>query len=56
MSRDDAHSSLRSQILAEQNENKELKKQLESVKQQLADKDRDLVSARGDCETTPAVL
>ncbi|KAI1403343.1 hypothetical protein F4819DRAFT_451681 [Hypoxylon fuscum] len=46
--RDEAFSNLRTQVLAEQNHAKQLERQLTSIKEQLADKDRALLEARGD--------
>lgn len=48
--RDEAFSNLRTQVLAEQNHAKQLERQLTSIKEQLADKDRALLEARGDCK------
>ncbi|KAJ8132447.1 hypothetical protein O1611_g1174 [Lasiodiplodia mahajangana] len=48
--REEAYSNLRTQVLAEQSRSKQFEKQLESVKQQLSDKDRALLEARGDCK------
>ncbi|KAI1101187.1 hypothetical protein F4804DRAFT_316800 [Jackrogersella minutella] len=46
--RNEAYSNLRTQVLAEQNHAKQLERQLDSIKEQLADKDRALLEARGD--------
>ncbi|KAI1734919.1 hypothetical protein F4680DRAFT_462092 [Xylaria scruposa] len=46
--REEAYSNLRTQVLAEQSRAKQLEKQLETIKQQLADKERALLEARGD--------
>ncbi|KAI0101916.1 hypothetical protein GGR51DRAFT_528917 [Nemania sp. FL0031] len=46
--REEAYSNLRTQVLAEQSRSKQFERQLESIKQQLADKDRALLEARGD--------
>ncbi|OTA65378.1 hypothetical protein K449DRAFT_267112 [Hypoxylon sp. EC38] len=46
--RDEAYSNLRTQVLAEQNHARHLERQLASVKEQLADKERALLEARGD--------
>ncbi|KAI0406932.1 hypothetical protein F4802DRAFT_555074 [Xylaria palmicola] len=46
--REEAYSSLRTQVLAEQNRSKHFERQLEAVREQLADKDRALLEARGD--------
>ncbi|KAI1130396.1 hypothetical protein F5Y10DRAFT_276200 [Nemania abortiva] len=46
--REEAYSNLRTQVLAEQSHSKQLERQLENIKQQLADKDRALLEARGD--------
>ncbi len=54
--RDNAYSELRTQVLAEQNVSKELKRQLESTEQALSDKERDLLQARGDCKIVLAEL
>ncbi|KAI0142523.1 hypothetical protein F4776DRAFT_653652 [Hypoxylon sp. NC0597] len=48
--RDEAYSNLRTQVLAEQNHARQLERQLASVKEQLADKERALLEARGDCK------
>lgn len=45
---DEAYSNLRTQVLAEQNHARQLERQLASVKEQLADKERALLEARGD--------
>ncbi|KAI1809872.1 hypothetical protein GGS20DRAFT_570079 [Poronia punctata] len=45
---EEAYSNLRTQVLAEQSRSKQFERQLESVKQQLADKERALLEARGD--------
>ncbi|KAI8955222.1 hypothetical protein F4801DRAFT_587053 [Xylaria longipes] len=46
--REEAYSNLRTQVLAEQSRAKQFEKQLETVKEQLADKERALLEARGD--------
>ncbi|KAJ8123504.1 hypothetical protein ONZ43_g564 [Nemania bipapillata] len=46
--REEAYSNLRTQVLAEQSRSKQFEMQLESVKEQLADKERALLEARGD--------
>ncbi|KAJ2990065.1 hypothetical protein NUW58_g3143 [Xylaria curta] len=48
--REEAYSNLRTQVLAEQGRAKQFEKQLEIVKEQLADKERALLEARGDCK------
>ncbi|KAI0856325.1 hypothetical protein F4860DRAFT_506821 [Xylaria cubensis] len=48
--REEAYSSLRTQVLAEQSRAKQFEKQLETIKEQLADKERALLEARGDCK------
>ncbi|KAI1438588.1 hypothetical protein GGR50DRAFT_369504 [Xylaria sp. CBS 124048] len=48
--REEAYLSLRTQVLAEQNRSKQFERQLEIVKEQLADKERALLEARGDCK------
>ncbi|RYC57071.1 hypothetical protein CHU98_g9137 [Xylaria longipes] len=48
--REEAYSNLRTQVLAEQSRAKQFEKQLETVKEQLADKERALLEARGDCK------
>ncbi|KAI0484350.1 hypothetical protein GGR56DRAFT_668928 [Xylariaceae sp. FL0804] len=48
--RQEAYANLRTQILAEQSRSKHLEKQLESTKEQLSDKERSLLEARGDCK------
>lgn len=48
--REEAYSNLRTQVLAEQSRSKQLERQLESTKEQLADKERALLEARGDCK------
>ncbi|CAJ2510831.1 Uu.00g064560.m01.CDS01 [Anthostomella pinea] len=48
--REDAYSNLRTQVLAEQGRSRHLERQLEAFQQQLADKDRALLEARGDCK------
>ncbi|KAI0518278.1 hypothetical protein F5B22DRAFT_600642 [Xylaria bambusicola] len=45
---DEAYSSLRTQVLAEQSRSKQFERQLEILKEQLADKERTLLEARGD--------
>ncbi|KAI1139623.1 hypothetical protein F5Y05DRAFT_379604 [Hypoxylon sp. FL0543] len=45
---DEAYSNLRTQVLAEQNRARQLERQLASAKEQLADKERALLEARGD--------
>ncbi|KAI1160037.1 hypothetical protein F5B18DRAFT_634237 [Nemania serpens] len=45
---EEAYSNLRTQVLAEQSRSKQLERQLESTKEQLADKERALLEARGD--------
>ncbi|KAI1417931.1 hypothetical protein F5Y13DRAFT_150070 [Hypoxylon sp. FL1857] len=45
---DEAYSNLRTQVLAEQNRARQLERQLASTKEQLADKERALLEARGD--------
>ncbi|KAI2466115.1 hypothetical protein F4781DRAFT_406919 [Annulohypoxylon bovei var. microspora] len=46
--RDEAYSNMRTQVLAEQNHAKKLERELDSAKEQLADKERVLLEARGD--------
>ncbi|KAI0457318.1 hypothetical protein F5B21DRAFT_512860 [Xylaria acuta] len=46
--REEAYSNLRTQVLAEQSRAKHFEKQLETIKEQLADKERALLEARGD--------
>ncbi|KAI1213651.1 uncharacterized protein F4807DRAFT_408578 [Annulohypoxylon truncatum] len=46
--RDEAYSNMRTQVLAEQNNAKKLERELASAKEQIADKDRALLEARGD--------
>ncbi|KAI1753052.1 hypothetical protein F4782DRAFT_539799 [Xylaria castorea] len=46
--REEAYSNLRTQVLAEQSRAKQFEKQLETIKEQLADKERALLEARGD--------
>ncbi|KAI1196542.1 hypothetical protein F5X97DRAFT_334565 [Nemania serpens] len=46
--REEAYSNLRTQVLAEQSRSKQLERQLESINEQLADKERALLEARGD--------
>lgn len=48
--REEAYSSLRTQVLAEQSRSKQFERQLEILKEQLADKERTLLEARGDCK------
>ncbi|KAI1382737.1 uncharacterized protein F4822DRAFT_440809 [Hypoxylon trugodes] len=48
--REEAYSNLRTQVLAEQNIAKQLERQLAAAKEQLADRDRALLEARGDCK------
>ncbi|KAK7751518.1 hypothetical protein SLS62_006605 [Diatrype stigma] len=48
--RDEAYSNLRTQVLAEQNISKDLRRQLEAAQQALSDKERELLQARGDCK------
>lgn len=48
--REEAYSNLRTQVLAEQSRSKQLERQLESINEQLADKERALLEARGDCK------
>lgn len=48
--RDEAYSNLRTQVLAEQNISKDLRRQLEAAEQALSDKERELLQARGDCK------
>ncbi|KAI1454167.1 hypothetical protein F4805DRAFT_461099 [Annulohypoxylon moriforme] len=48
--RDEAYSNMRTQVLAEQNNAKKLERELASAKEQIADKDRALLEARGDCK------
>ncbi|KAL7624569.1 hypothetical protein AAE478_006136 [Parahypoxylon ruwenzoriense] len=48
--REEAYSNLRTQVLAEQNHSKQLETQLASAKEQLSDKERALLEARGDCK------
>lgn len=48
--REEAYSNLRTQVHVEQNRSKQLERQLASLKQQLGDKDRALLEARGDCK------
>lgn len=45
---EEAYSNLRTQVLAEQSRSKQLERQLESINEQLADKERALLEARGD--------
>ncbi|KAI0555713.1 hypothetical protein F4679DRAFT_519563 [Xylaria curta] len=45
---EEAYSSLRTQVLAEQSRAKQFERQLETIKEQLADKERALLEARGD--------
>ncbi|KAI0445706.1 hypothetical protein F4803DRAFT_507050 [Xylaria telfairii] len=45
---EEAYSNLRTQVLAEQSRAKQFEKQLEAIKEQLADKERALLEARGD--------
>ncbi|RYP62170.1 hypothetical protein DL769_007411 [Monosporascus sp. CRB-8-3] len=54
--RDDAYSNLRTQVLAEQNVSKDLRRQLEAARQALSDKERELLQARGDCKIILAEL
>lgn len=49
--RDEAYSNLRTQVLAEQNVSKDLRRQLEASQQTFSDKERELLQARGDCKT-----
>ncbi|KAI1187698.1 hypothetical protein F5B17DRAFT_398427 [Nemania serpens] len=46
--REELYSNLRTQVLAEQSRSKHLERQLESKEEQLADKERALLEARGD--------
>ncbi|KAI3327744.1 hypothetical protein HD806DRAFT_519734 [Xylariaceae sp. AK1471] len=46
--REEAYSNLRTQVLAEQSRSKQFERQLEIIKEQLADKERALLEARGD--------
>ncbi|KAI8630696.1 hypothetical protein F5Y19DRAFT_483338 [Xylariaceae sp. FL1651] len=48
--REEAYSNLRNQVLAEQNRSKQFERQLEVIKEQLAEKERSLLEARGDCK------
>ncbi|KAI0429031.1 hypothetical protein F5Y09DRAFT_343137 [Xylaria sp. FL1042] len=48
--REEAYSNLRTQVLAEQSRSKQFERQLEIIKEQLADKERNLLEARGDCK------
>lgn len=48
--REEAYSDLRTQVLAEQSRSKQFERQLESIKEHLADKERALLEARGDCK------
>lgn len=48
--REELYSNLRTQVLAEQSRSKHLERQLESKEEQLADKERALLEARGDCK------
>ncbi|KAI0974723.1 hypothetical protein F4678DRAFT_420609 [Xylaria arbuscula] len=48
--REEAYSNLRTQVLAEQSRSKQFERQLEIIKEQLADKERLLLEARGDCK------
>ncbi|KAI0001550.1 hypothetical protein F4779DRAFT_622400 [Xylariaceae sp. FL0662B] len=48
--REEAYSNLRTQVLAEQNRAKQFERQLSATKEQLADKERALLEARGDCK------
>lgn len=48
--REEAYSNLRTQVLAEQSRSKHFETQIEQLKQQLGDKDRALLEARGDCK------
>lgn len=48
--RDEAFSNLRTQVLAEQNRTKQLERQLSAINEELADKERALLEARGDCK------
>ncbi|KAI1269404.1 hypothetical protein F5Y18DRAFT_369810 [Xylariaceae sp. FL1019] len=48
--REEAYANLRTQVLAEQSRSKQFERQLEAVKEQLADKERALLEARGDCK------
>lgn len=54
--RSEAYSNLRTQVLAEQNISKDLRRQLEAAKQALSDKERELLQARGDCKIILADL
>ncbi|GAW15049.1 hypothetical protein ANO14919_044570 [Xylariales sp. No.14919] len=45
---EEAYSNLRTQVLAEQSRSKQFERQLEIIKEQLADKERSLLEARGD--------
>ncbi|KAI6093012.1 hypothetical protein F4821DRAFT_114579 [Hypoxylon rubiginosum] len=47
---EEAYSNLRTQVHVEQNRSKQLERQLASLKQQLGDKDRALLEARGDLQ------
>ncbi|KAI0884583.1 uncharacterized protein GGS22DRAFT_163838 [Annulohypoxylon maeteangense] len=46
--RDETYSNMRTQVLAEQNNTKQLERELAAAKEQIADKDRALLEARGD--------
>lgn len=48
--REEAYSNIRTQVLAEQSRAKQFEKQLETIKEELADKERALLEARGDCK------
>lgn len=48
--REEAYSSLRTQVLAEQSRTKQLERELEALKDQLSDTERALLEARGDCK------
>lgn len=48
--RDETYSNMRTQVLAEQNNAKKLERELATAKEQIADKDRALLEARGDCK------
>ncbi|XXG97839.1 hypothetical protein Hte_004153 [Hypoxylon texense] len=48
--REEAYSNLRTQVHIEQNRSKQLERQLASLEQQLGDKERALLEARGDCK------
>ncbi|TGJ79465.1 hypothetical protein E0Z10_g9315 [Xylaria hypoxylon] len=48
--REEAYSNLRTQVLAEQSRSKQFERQLEIIKEQLADKERALLETRGDCK------